>query len=119
MMPTRDIHGFNAKYEAVLKQLKKSTISDKNKDLVRDFDRAWLGEEIDGDIGRNQKLHGFLFVALFPGGFGQQGIIALSKVILQNTNPFWKMNFDLFFSFVFLFDFIHFYHHNFSNLFSF
>ncbi|MBA7490527.1 Tyrosine recombinase XerC [subsurface metagenome] len=40
MMPTKDIHDFNAKYEAVLKQLKKSTISDKNKDLVRDFDRA-------------------------------------------------------------------------------
>ncbi len=40
MIPTKDIHDYSTKYKSALERVKKSTISEKNKDLILDFDRT-------------------------------------------------------------------------------
>lgn len=69
MMPTKDIHDFGVKHKAALEQLKKSTISQKNKNLILDFDRTCFLEGLSkprrirlvGSLVRSRALPGKRF----------------------------------------------------------
>jgi len=60
MIPAKDIHDYNKKYDSALKRLKKSAISQRNKDLILDFDRACFLEGLGKP--RRIRLIGALFI---------------------------------------------------------
>jgi len=59
MIPTKDIHDYSEKYESALRRVKKSAISQRNKDLILDFDRTCFLEGLGKP--RRIRLIGALF----------------------------------------------------------